>query len=156
MPLSLALLLIVAQFLISVHCFSLESSANRRSGWCVLSEADFREWRGGMLGLESPSGWEEASAAAGNGGGPKRALCSCQLGLQTPALLANRFDSRRWNKLAAFVHFSSLPFVSACDFNLQAHFIYRRPLKLKVGLVFVSTNISEVYSGTFHDDKLSN
>lgn len=62
-------------------------------GVCLLSEPDFREWRGGMLGLESPSGWEEVSAAAGNGVGPKRALCSCQLRLQTPALLANRFDS---------------------------------------------------------------
>lgn len=104
-------------FLIRVQC--------KQQIWlvCVLSEPDFREWRRGMLGLESPSGWEEASAAAGNGGGPKRALCSCQLGLQTPALLANRFDSCRWNKLAAFVHFSFLPFESACDFNLQAHLI---------------------------------
>lgn len=40
-------------------------------GVCLLSEPDFREWRGGMLGLESPSGWEKANAAAGNGVGPK-------------------------------------------------------------------------------------
>jgi len=38
-------------------------------------------------------GWEEASVAAGDGFRPKQALRSCQLGLQTPALLANIFDS---------------------------------------------------------------
>lgn len=102
-----------------------------------------------MLGLESPSGWEEASAAAGNGVGPKRALCSCQLGLQTPALLANRFDCMCSLLLSALL-------TQHVILIYKQVFFKPRPLKQKVGLVFASTNISEVYSGTFHEDKLSN
>jgi len=56
---------------------------------CVI----FGDKEKGCLGWKVCGGWEEASVAAGDGFRPKQALRSCQLGLQTPALLANIFDS---------------------------------------------------------------